>query len=107
MALSLTFSSGQGVVSPRARLAVCKLGLEQLSPILETINYSPSVSDLTLFTVFMSLVTNVVNTDDIIAVIFPRWRAKTVAAMYSIVYVNMVKVALHFEMCVSIKSSAF
>ncbi len=37
----------------------------------------PSVSDLTLFTVFMSLVTNVVITDDIIAVIFPRWRAKT------------------------------
>ena len=32
-------------------------------------------------TVFMSLVTNVVNTDNIIAAIFPRWRAKTVAAM--------------------------
>ena len=42
---------------------------------------TPSVSDLTLFTVFMLLVTNVVNTDDIIAVIFPRWSAKTVAAM--------------------------
>ncbi len=45
------------------------------------ITISPSVSDLTLFTVLMSLVTNIVNTDYIIAVIFPRWRGKTEAAM--------------------------
>ncbi len=33
---------------------------------------SPSVCDLALFTLFMSLVSNVVNTNDIIQVIFPR-----------------------------------
>ncbi len=35
---------------------------------------SPSACALTLFNLFMSLVSNVVNTDDIIEVIFPRWR---------------------------------
>ena len=33
---------------------------------------APSVCELALFTLFMSLVSNVVNTDDIIQVIFPR-----------------------------------
>ncbi len=40
---------------------------------------SPSVSDLTLVTLFMSLVSNVVNTDNIIQDIFPRWRTQTEA----------------------------
>ena len=41
--------------------------------------HSPSICNLALFTLFMSLVSNLVNTNDITEVIFSRWRTHTKA----------------------------
>ena len=47
-------------------------------------------ANITLFTLFMSLVSSVANTDDIIQVIFPRWRTllKNVVRIFNTAYLE-------------------